>query len=87
MSTIMEPLRIEVPYGVVCPQRRAATISPIRATSKDFVTEKVEQAGFETLPRRSVPLSVGGPAVRPTIMYPEGSLIQWPTLRSVLVAE
>jgi hypothetical protein len=54
---------------------------------KDFVTEKVEQPGFETLPRRSVPLSAGGPAMRPTRTYPGGCLIQRPGLMSVLVAE
>ena len=51
------------------------------------MTEKVEQPAVETLPRSSVPLSAGGPAMRPTRTYPEGCLIQWPGLMSVLVAE
>jgi len=51
------------------------------------VTEKVPQLEFETVPRRSVPLSAGGPAVRPTTKYPEGCLIQRPGRMSVLVAE
>jgi hypothetical protein len=51
------------------------------------VTEKVEQSGFDTLPRRSVPLSAGGPAMRPTKTYPGGRLIQRPGLISVLAVE